>query len=167
MKISEELREYVRSKFKTVIADSPTTRYSRNMEKSIYNWAGLKNPVLFKMNYKHKFLHIFNSIERTKSSNSDLVQRILKGELKSAKIADYSPDVLEPDGICIKMMKDIKTKDAAKDLAGNLPEDYVGQFTCGKCKSRKTVYYQLQTRSADEPMTTYITCVNCNHRWKC
>jgi len=132
------------------------------MEKSIYNWAGLKNPLLVKMNYKHKFMHIFKSIERT-----NLVERILKGELKSAKIAEYPPDVLEPDGIYIMTMKNIKAKDAAKDLAGNLPDDYVGQFTCGKCKSRKTVYYQLQTRSADEPMTTYITCVKCNHRWKC
>jgi transcription elongation factor S-II len=167
MKISEDLREHVRSKFRTVIKDRPTTRYARNMEKSIYNWAGLKNPVLIKMNYKHKFMHIFNSIERTKETEHDLVKRILTGDLKSAKIADYAPDVLEPDGLCIKMIKDIKAKDAAKDLAGNLPDDYVGQFTCGKCKSRKTVYYQLQTRSADEPMTTYITCVKCNHRWKC
>jgi transcription elongation factor S-II len=27
-------------------------------------------------------------------------------------------------------------------------------------------YYQLQTRSADEPMTTFVTCVNCDNRWK-
>lgn len=25
-------------------------------------------------------------------------------------------------------------------------------FQCGKCKQRKTRYYQMQTRSADEPM---------------
>lgn len=40
------------------------------------------------------------------------------------------------------------------------------QFKCGKCKQRKCTYYQLQTRSADEPMTTFVTCVNCNNRWK-
>jgi DNA-directed RNA polymerase subunit M/transcription elongation factor TFIIS len=39
------------------------------------------------------------------------------------------------------------------------------QFVCGKCKSRKCSYYQLQTRSADEPMTTFVTCTNCNNRW--
>ena len=32
---------------------------------------------------------------------------------------------------------------------------------------RKCTYYQLQTRSADEPMTTFVTCLNCNARWKC
>ncbi|KAI1317527.1 RNA polymerase II elongation factor [Mortierella claussenii] len=39
-------------------------------------------------------------------------------------------------------------------------------FKCGKCKGRKTRYYQMQTRSADEPMTTFVTCINCNNRWK-
>lgn len=32
------------------------------------------------------------------------------------------------------------------------------QFQCGKCKERKTSYYQMQTRSADEPMTTFVIC---------
>lgn len=40
------------------------------------------------------------------------------------------------------------------------------QFTCGKCKQNRTTYYQQQTRSADEPMTTFVMCVECGHRWK-
>ena len=40
-------------------------------------------------------------------------------------------------------------------------------FTCGRCKKNETTYYQLQTRSADEPMTTFVTCLNCGKRWKC
>jgi len=56
-------------------------------------------------------------------------------------------------------------------------------FTCGKCRQSKyefsilcfmdslsldcrCTYYQLQTRSADEPMTVYITCTVCKNRWK-
>lgn len=39
-------------------------------------------------------------------------------------------------------------------------------FKCGRCKQRKCTYYQMQTRSADEPMTTFVTCTVCNNRWK-
>jgi transcription elongation factor S-II len=41
-----------------------------------------------------------------------------------------------------------------------------GFFQCKRCKSYKTSYYSLQTRSSDEPMTNFITCHNCNNRWK-
>merc|ERR1712232_682096 len=41
-----------------------------------------------------------------------------------------------------------------------------GMFTCGKCKGTKTTYFQMQTRSSDEPMTTFVTCLGCNNRWK-
>lgn len=39
-------------------------------------------------------------------------------------------------------------------------------FTCGKCGGNKCHYYQLQTRSSDEPMTTFVTCITCGNRWK-
>lgn len=41
-----------------------------------------------------------------------------------------------------------------------------GQFPCGKCKSSSTTYFQMQTRSSDEPMTTFVSCLNCGNRWK-
>jgi DNA-directed RNA polymerase subunit M/transcription elongation factor TFIIS len=40
-------------------------------------------------------------------------------------------------------------------------------FTCGKCRTKKCTYYQRQIRSSDEPMTTFVTCLNCGNRWKC
>jgi transcription elongation factor S-II len=40
-------------------------------------------------------------------------------------------------------------------------------FTCGRCKSIKTTSTQKQTRSADEPMTVFVLCMNCGNRWKC
>lgn len=41
-----------------------------------------------------------------------------------------------------------------------------GSFVCKKCRSNRTAYYQLQTRSGDEPITTFVTCHR-GHRWKC
>lgn len=42
-----------------------------------------------------------------------------------------------------------------------------GEFKCGKCGSRKCKWYQMQTRAADEPMTTFVTCTKCQRKWKC
>ena len=40
-------------------------------------------------------------------------------------------------------------------------------FKCRKCHSKKCTYMQVQTRTADEPMTTFVTCIDCGNRWKC
>ena len=40
------------------------------------------------------------------------------------------------------------------------------EFQCGKCKKRDVSYTQAQTRSADEPMTTFCACNICGNRWK-
>ena len=35
---------------------------------------------------------------------------------------------------------------------------------CGKCGKRNCTYNQIQTRSADEPMTTFVLCNECGNR---
>jgi DNA-directed RNA polymerase subunit M/transcription elongation factor TFIIS len=41
------------------------------------------------------------------------------------------------------------------------------QMYCSACKKKTNCdYYQMQTRSADEPMTTFVTCLECDKRWK-
>ena len=36
---------------------------------------------------------------------------------------------------------------------------------CRDCNNDEVVYYEKQTRSADEPMTIFITCTSCNYKW--
>jgi transcription elongation factor S-II len=40
------------------------------------------------------------------------------------------------------------------------------RFLCMRCHKRECTYYELQTRSADEPMTIFITCLNCGKHWR-
>ena len=56
----------------------------------------------------------------------------------------------------------------AKIKKNNLPSinAFINAYY-NKCRTYKTTYYQLQTRSADEPLTTFVTCLKCNKRWKC
>ncbi len=41
-----------------------------------------------------------------------------------------------------------------------------GLYQCSRCKSQKTFSRQVQTRSADEGMTSIIQCSECNKVWK-
>ena len=41
-----------------------------------------------------------------------------------------------------------------------------GIHVCSKCKKNQTMFYQLQTRSADEPISTFISCCNCGFKWR-
>jgi len=41
-----------------------------------------------------------------------------------------------------------------------------GIHQCSQCKSKRTFQYQLQTRGADEPMTTFCKCVQCGKSWR-
>jgi DNA-directed RNA polymerase subunit M/transcription elongation factor TFIIS len=78
------------------------------------------------------------------------------------------PEELWKDGPYAKRIEekihlDMRKQYAAKDAR----ESLVGLFTCGRCKSQKTTYYEMQTRSADEPMTVFVSCLNCEKNWKC
>jgi DNA-directed RNA polymerase subunit M/transcription elongation factor TFIIS len=96
-----------------------------------------------------------------------LVHRLQTKDLDVKKLASYTAVQLWSGGPRAKAEFDHKAKDLAMEAAKANEEDYEGQFKCGKCKSTKTTYYQMQTRSADEPMTTYVTCKGCGNRWKC
>jgi DNA-directed RNA polymerase subunit M/transcription elongation factor TFIIS len=37
---------------------------------------------------------------------------------------------------------------------------------CPGCQSKKAYFYQLQTRSADEPPTSFYKCVACGKQWR-
>lgn len=148
--------------------------YATNIEKSIFNASIRKTKelkeipswenFLFKENYKRKYITILNNM---KNEKTHLVERIKNGEIKTKNIAFLTPQELFPSGVLSKTIEEKKIKDFKKYLAEEKQhEHYQGAFTCNKCKSTKTVYYQLQTRSADEPMTTYVTCLNCNKKWK-
>ncbi|NDH09770.1 MAG: hypothetical protein EBY16_09215, partial [Gammaproteobacteria bacterium] len=51
-------------------------------------------------------------------------------------------------------------------VQGDAKVEGSSMFTCTSCKKSNCKYYQMQTRSADEPMTTFITCLHCNAKWK-
>jgi transcription elongation factor S-II len=146
----------------------PQKHYATNLEKGIFNWclceADNKNVVkkwenvYFVQIYIDRFRMIWMNLR-----NESLVAKIMSKEIKPHEVGQMSHQDIAPER-WEKLIQDKKEKDEnryAPKLDGN-----TDMFTCRKCKSNKCSYYQLQTRSADEPMTTFVTCVNCGNRWK-
>lgn len=52
------------------------------------------------------------------------------------------------------------------EIFRNKIETVPGSFTCSKCQSKETIATERQMRSADEPMSVFVTCVMCDNHWR-
>jgi transcription elongation factor S-II len=140
-----------------------------DMEKGVYNWSLRQATSLgvVKRWDNPAFVRIYADRVRTVACNvahPTLRERVLSGKIKAHRVAFASHQEMMPE-----RWRDLLTAKKLKDESRYAPrlEASTDNFTCYKCKSRKCSYYQLQTRSADEPMTTFVTCLDCGNRWKC
>jgi hypothetical protein len=96
-------------------------------------------------------------------TNDSLIQRWKEGEFTLDSLGHWTPYELNPAN-----WKDLKDQQFRRDkriLEGNLAMA-TDRFRCSQCKKKMCSYYELQTRSADEPMTIFISCLNCGKNWK-
>jgi DNA-directed RNA polymerase subunit M/transcription elongation factor TFIIS len=98
-------------------------------------------------------------------TNDTLRQNIQRGDLPLKKFISMTPYEMNPE-LWNPVFERVAYKALRKQLTVDVENAPDGAFTCNKCKSKKTSFYQLQTRSADEPMTCFIQCLSCGKRWK-
>lgn len=99
--------------------------------------------------------------------NPDLRRRVLAGILQPERLTLMDPVEMASDAL--KRQRRLYAALSMRATTLGTGEDkhaVTDMFFCRRCKQRKCTYYQMQTRSADEPMTTFVTCLNCNNRWK-
>ena len=164
-----QLRSHVFSKLKTFTDGDD--KCAKNLEITIYNWtcqnqkSNMKHrriDYLFPNHYKHRALSIYEAIK-----HGNLLERIKKLDVNYKDIVKMGPERLQPDGPLNKMQEHLYLQDISRLQNSALyDDDYEGTFKCGKCGLKKTTYHQMQTRSADEPLTTFVHCMNCNNRWR-
>lgn len=97
--------------------------------------------------------------------NGKLRRRVLNRLIGLESLLDMSHDELANDDLK-KTRHEVHVRMTREAQPHTQQGASTDQFKCGRCKQRKCTYYQMQTRSADEPLTTFVTCVNCNNRWK-
>ncbi|KAF9412869.1 RNA polymerase II elongation factor [Podila epigama] len=114
-------------------------------------------------NYKAKIRSFFMNLRD--KNNPKLREAVVDGDVAVEEFCEYTTqDMASAEAKARDIALHQENMFAAKGAEEQQAE--TDMFKCGKCKGRKTRYYQMQTRSADEPMTTFVTCITCNNRWK-
>lgn len=162
----ETFRKNISEKFKVFVVDEKT---SLNLEKGVYNYA-IKEAASKKIIKKWEnpyfaqiYLDRLRSIYLNLKNNAELVSQIKSREITPQILAFMTHQEMNPKHWS-KLIED-KTKRDANKFNTNVQAS-TDMFTCKKCKSKKCTFYEMQTRSADEPATIFITCIDCGKNWK-
>jgi len=147
---------------------------AKRIERSIFNYTidiSVKKQIkkqwsnpYFKNLYLCKLRSIYANLKSDSYiQNKEFKQKVLSNEIDPKTIATLSIYDIFPEN-----WKALFDEKARKDKIKYefKPQAMTDVFKCRKCGSRSCSYYEVQTRSADEPMTQFINCLECNNRWK-
>ncbi|KAJ8898897.1 hypothetical protein K2173_008206 [Erythroxylum novogranatense] len=153
-KVASEADEDIRNE---VNACDPM-RVAISVESAMFEKLGRSNGA---QKFKYRSI-MFNMKD---GNNPDLRRKVLLGQIRPEKLITMTAEEMASEQRQ-RENNQIKEKALFDCQLGGPAKATTDQFKCGRCGQRKCTYYQMQTRSADEPMTTYVTCVNCNNHWK-
>ena len=162
----EQFRLNIRGKLNIILENE---KHSSNLEKGIFNYAlkEANNRKVVKKWDNQYFVQIY--LDRLRSIYLNLKNPEILDQIKNETIQAHTVAFMTHQEMRPEKWKELIEEKAKKDknkFETNV-EASTDTFTCRKCKSNKCTYYQMQTRSADEPMTTFVTCIECGQRWKC
>jgi transcription elongation factor S-II len=161
----DTFRKNIRAKISPILGNDTL---STNLEIAVYNYSIKEansrkiikkwdNPYFVQL-YVDRLRSIYNNLK-----NVELLEQIKSGELTVQNVAFMTHQELNP-GRWSKLIEQKIKRDANK-FTTNIQAS-TDMFTCKKCRSKKCTYYELQTRSADEPATIFVTCLDCGKHWK-
>jgi len=163
-------REICIKKFNSLLNN---VELSKKIEDSIYNYtkeqAEIKginesiNDIFFKRIYVNKVITLYNNLDKDSYiKNNNFLIRLENNEFDVKDIAFLTPQEIHKDH-----WKKYLDRQSANDefLYSRTAGIRTSEYKCGRCKEKNCTYYQLQVRCSDEPMTTFINCLNCGNRW--
>ncbi|XP_041758175.1 transcription elongation factor A protein 3 isoform X6 [Coregonus clupeaformis] len=115
------------------------------------------------MKYKNRVRSRISNLKDPK--NPGLRRNVLAGGIELRRFAIMSAEEMASDEL--KQLRNNLTKEAIREHQLSKTSGTISDlFQCGKCGKKNCTYNQMQTRSADEPMTTFVLCNECGNRWK-
>lgn len=168
LNINHEFRKNLRIKLGECMNEPTFSKWGHNLEIGIYNsvlqdatqkkivkkW---ENPYFVQL-YIDKCRSIYMNIQKP-----SILAKLKSGEIKPHEIAFMTHQQLDPEKwnalIDAKIKRDISKYETHT-------ESMTDMFKCSKCKSNRTTYRTAQIRSADEPETIFVTCLDCGKKWK-
>ena len=160
-----KFRNNICAKLSLIIGDETL---STNLEKGVFNYAikeGTSKKIIKKWDNPY-FVQLY--LDRLRSiyinlKNKELLEQLKTGEVTPQTLAFMTHQ--EMNQTRWKELIEQKIKRDANKYNTNIQAS-TDMFTCRKCKSKRCTYYELQTRSADEPATIFVTCLDCGKNWK-
>ena len=117
------------------------------------SWSNVK----FWNHYRGRCIQFYENMKK-----NNWIQKLNDGEITCEAFSEMNAVDLDP-----RCWKEHIEKQIEKDKHLYKNSNASIFFFCSSCKKKtRCDYYQMQTRSADEPMTTFVTCLECDRRWK-
>jgi transcription elongation factor S-II len=163
-----KLRESCAFQYNTIINDESC---SKILEKATFNHV-IKKCIRLRVNKKWEnplFADIYlvrvHSVYTNIKNNPSLLEKLKSGIITPIQLGSMTYEEMNPEKWASRNQTK-QTRLLNTYCAENLQAS-TDMFFCRKCKTNNCTFYQLQTRSGDEGMTTFVTCVDCNKHWTC
>ncbi len=84
------------------------------------------------------------------------------------KCGELSPEEMKQKSVIKKNIRKNNQNTTVVIDKTQIKDDYLPRvkILCPKCHYEEATYFQMQTRSADEPPTSFYTCLKCGHKWR-
>lgn len=109
----------------------------------------------FNRNYKHYLMTILENLRFHNTEFKKMIKKHSFDTVLEMEVVDWIPSLYQEYQFKSEINNELRE----------------GQYKCNNCAKNNdyywnTSYYEMQTRSSDEPTTIFITCHTCKKKWK-
>eukprot|EP00873_Tetraselmis_striata_P027060 jgi/Tetstr1/447324/TSEL_034761.t1 len=109
-----------------------------------------------------RFAEAYKSAALYVIRNCDMMNRLVtEREMDPRKISNASPCEVNPE----KWADLVEIRRRCNEQRGCKPQAMTDEFVCKKCRGRNCNVFEAQIKSADEPTSLFISCLDCGNRW--